>query len=110
MFSKQPAPELKGIATITVAGATPGLIDFEFNYMSRKAYQAELERLRRGEQSEAEFIARLVRGWNHGHPESLVTEPYSPAALGDLLDRFWQAGEEIIDAYRRAQAEGARKN
>jgi hypothetical protein len=110
MFKRLPKPTFKGIVSIAIAGDEPGLIEFEFNTLRKKEYDALLADLRADKLSEEAFLARLIAGWNYEHPESLVDEPFSGEALTDLLDRYWGAAVDVHVGYMKALAEARRKN
>jgi hypothetical protein len=102
MFTKQSAAQFTSIAQI----GDDGLVELEFKGLGKKAFQAIIDSIGKGEgkRTEAEALAELIIGWNHEHKESLVKVPYSIEALDAMLDEFWTAGFDIVTAYHKGRA------
>jgi hypothetical protein len=81
----------------------PVKVDFVFRHKGVRDLTAWLRRAQEGGfETDVDFIAEVVDGWG---PQIVGAddkpEPYTPAALGQLLDRFPGAGAEIVFTYRK---------
>lgn len=99
------------IVEVPIAGSdVPGLIEFKCRALKRKAFNALMDRARNGKLTEIELLDELVEGWNEKHQDSLVTVPYSTAAVDELLETYWGAGKALVSAYVEALSEARAKN
>jgi hypothetical protein len=111
MFRKTTAATFAGIASIAIAGEDePGLIEFVFRTVKRRRFEELMRAVRAQTMTEAEAFGELIVTWQENATGSLVDEPYSAEALGELFDEFWNAGPAIANAYARARVEAKEKN
>jgi hypothetical protein len=111
MFKKVPVENFSGIAAIVMPGEeVPGLIDFKFRYLKRKAFNTLMADVRAGTKTESEMLQGLIVSWDEKAKDSLVTEPYTVDTLDDLIDTFWDAAAAIMRAYMKGAGEARIKN
>lgn len=111
MFKLQANPTFKAVVAITRAGDDkPGLIEFEFNNLRRKEFDALWAEVREEKITELDAVMKIVKTWNTQHPEHGVDAAFTREAMDELIDMFPAAASEIVVAFRKAQNESKRKN
>lgn len=102
-FKLQPNPTFRAPVDISVPGeAEPARIEIEFRHLGRKAVEAYFREA--AGQPDVEGLAGIIVGWDG------VDTPYSPEALGQLLDAYPASALEIVEAFRGELLEAKRKN
>lgn len=103
MFKLNPNPTFTVKVALSVPGqAEPKPVDITFKHLARpqiREFFAGLEG-----KTDQEALAEVVTGWGG------VDVPFSPEALGSLLDNYPPAGGELFEAFRRELMESRRKN
>jgi hypothetical protein len=104
-----------------VAGAVAGApaptaeITFTFRHQGRKALDAWIaapaEAVKAAKPlSDTEFLVQVIADWAGVLGEDGAQVPYTPAALGQLLDAYPPAAREIYSGYIDALTESHTKN
>lgn len=112
MFKKIPNPKMVVRVEVVIGDGQTAVLETECRRVGRKEFNAIFASAREGG-SDADMIGKLITGWNHESPDSLVDEPYSAEALEMVLDEYWSFGSDFIAAYIKARAayvEAGRKN
>ncbi len=107
-FKVQHAPTFKVKFPISIAGdgGEPWLIEAEFHYWNKSKVRAFFAELVASGKEDTEALPRILVGWS----EADVGQPYSAAALTELLDEFPAAAADFFGAFRRELLESKRKN
>lgn len=112
MFKKIPNPKLIVRVDVAIGDGQTAVLEAECRRVGRKEFNAIFTSAKEGGR-DADMIGKLITGWNHEAPDSLVDEPYSVDALEQVLDEYWSFGSDFIAAYikeRATYAEAGQKN
>ncbi|QHI99364.1 hypothetical protein GT347_16090 [Xylophilus rhododendri] len=97
MFKLIPEPTFTGVAKIAAAGGATQELRLVFKHRTVAHLQAFLDHAAaHPERSDLDGLLDIVAGWED------VDVPFSPEALGQLLDNYHDVVRPVMDAYFEA--------
>ncbi len=108
MFRLAPNPTFRATVRVTVPGAEPMPIEFEFRHKTRTGLAEWLKGV--SKKSDMELAREFVVGWSNVINEAGDQEPFSYDALQNLFENFHAASVEVYAGYLKALTESRAKN
>lgn len=110
MLKINPAPTFEFDAQITVPGAEQlATVRITARHKSRDGLQVWIDSAK-GSTGDVEFLGGVIAGWSGVLSDTGDELPYSPDALGKMLQGYPAAGHELFTQYLAALTESRRKN